>query len=82
MPGNKVNALATTENYELLFVITNEGLGILKGNEWLDVEKLIPGLPKNGLTSVAWCGNDLWIGSDDGIYRVTDFGSMLGDNKN
>lgn len=83
IPGNKVNALATTDNYELLFAITNEGLGILKGNEWLDVDKLIPGLPKSGLTSVAWCGKDLWIGSDDGIFKVADLSSLLGsDDKN
>lgn len=76
IPGNKVSDLATTDNYELLFVVTDLGLGILKGNEWLDVNKIIPGLP-DGITSVAWCNGDLWLGTDDGVLRVQKFSEYL-----
>ena len=70
IPGNKVLALAKTDHDELLFVVTDQGLGILKDKEWLKVDTLMPGIPKVGLTSVTYCNGNLWIGSDDGIYCV------------
>lgn len=71
IPGNKIIALATTEQNELLFVATDEGLGILKGSEWLNVSSLIPELPSVSISSLAWHNGDLWIGTvDDGIYCV------------
>ena len=76
IPGNKVSALATTDNFELLFVVTDLGLGILKDKEWLDVSKIIPGLP-DGITSVAWCNGDLWLGTDDGVLRVEKFSEFF-----
>ena len=76
IPGNKVLALASTDKDELLFVVTDQGLGILKGEEWLDIEKTIPGLPSTGLTSVAWCKNDLWIGMEEGIIKVSNLSSL------
>ena len=80
IPGNKVSALATTDNYELLFVVTDLGLGILRDKEWLDVNTIIPGLP-DGITSVAWCKGDLWLGTDDGVIRVEKFSDFFaGDN--
>ncbi len=80
IPGNKVSALATTDNFELLFVVTDLGLGILKGNEWLDVNKIIPGLP-DGITSVAWCNGDLWLGTDDGVLRVPKFSEYFANDE-
>ena len=77
MPGNKVFALAATDNDELLFVVTDLGLGILKGSEWLDVASIIPGLPDTGLTSVAWCNGDLWLGTeDDGLIKVAKLSDL------
>ncbi|MBQ3643152.1 MAG: hypothetical protein II961_01015 [Candidatus Riflebacteria bacterium] len=72
IPGNKVLALAATDNDELLFVVTDLGLGILKDKEWLEVDKIIPGLP-DGLTSVAWSNGDLWLGTEDGVLKVSKF---------
>lgn len=79
IPGNKVSALATTDNSELLFVGTNEGLGILRDKEWLDVEKLIPGLPNGLINALAWCKGDLWIGTNDGILRVKNLSDLIKD---
>ncbi len=81
IPGNKILALASTSKDELLFVVTDQGLGILKGEEWIDVEKTIPGLPNTGLTSVAWCKNDLWIGMEDGIIKVANLSSLYADDE-
>ena len=81
IPGNKILALAATDNDELLFVITDLGLGILKGEEWIDVEKTIPGLPSSGLTSVAWCKNDLWIGMEEGVIKVANLSSLYADDE-
>lgn len=82
IPGNKIRALAATDKDELLFVVTDKGLGILQGTEWLDVDKLIPGLPKEDLTSVAWLQNDLWVGGEDGIYRIKGLSALLETDKN
>ena len=78
IPGNKISALTASTNDELLFVITDKGLGILKEKEWLDVDKLIPGLPKTGLTDVAWCKDDLWISSaEEGIFKVKGLSALI-----
>ncbi len=82
IPGNKVFALATTDNDELLFVVTDLGLGILKDKEWLDVEKIIPGLPTMGLSSVAWNEGNLWLGTEeDGIIKVNKLSDLYADDE-
>ena len=82
IPGNKIYALAKTDNNELLFVVTDLGLGILKGKEWLNVDKIIPGLPSDGLNSVAWCKGYLWLGTnEEGVIRIKNLSSLLEDNK-
>lgn len=80
IPGNKIFALATTDNCELLFVVTDLGLGILKGKEWIDVESTIPGLPTTGLTSVTWCNGDLWLGTEeDGLIKISNLSELYAD---
>lgn len=82
IPGNKIFALAASDNDELLFVVTDLGLGILKDKEWLDVDTMIPGLPSTGLNSVAWCKGDLWIGTEDeGLLKVSNLSSLYADAK-
>ncbi len=83
IPGNKIYSLAATDKDELLFVVTDLGLGILKGKEWLDVEKIIPGLPSSGINSVAWCNGDLWLGTEDeGLIKVAKFSDYFADDTN
>ena len=82
IPGNKIYALAKTDKDELLFVVTDLGLGILKGKEWLNVDKMIPGLPSDGINSVAWCKGDLWLGTDEeGIIRIKGLSALLDDDQ-
>ena len=80
IPGNKVSALAATDNDELLFVVTDLGLGILKEKEWLDVNKIIPNLP-DGITSVAWNNGDLWLGTEDGVLQIEKFSEFFANDK-
>lgn len=81
IPGNKVYGLAASDNDELLFVVTDLGLGILKDKKWLDVDKVIPGLPSDGISSVAWCKGDLWLGTDeDGLIRVKNLSALCEDD--
>jgi ligand-binding sensor domain-containing protein len=77
LPGNIINALATTPAGELLFVGTDKGLAILKEDNWIDVSKLTKGLPRVAITGLAYVGRDLWVGTSDGIYQVKDMASLL-----
>lgn len=77
LPGNVICSLATTPGGEMLFVGTDKGLAILKGSNWLDLTNLIKGLPKTTISGLAYVGADLWIGTDSGIYRVKDVGSLM-----
>lgn len=77
MPGNVVNALAASENFEMLFVGTDKGLAVLNGSEWLDTSTLMPGIPKVAITGLAWSNGDLWVATGGGIYQVKKVSSLI-----
>lgn len=77
LPGNVICSLASTPGGEMLFVGTDKGLAVMKDNNWLDTTTLMKGLPRTTITGLAYVGSDLWIGTDSGIYRVKEVGSLL-----
>ncbi|MGM0599875.1 MAG: ligand-binding sensor domain-containing protein [Candidatus Rifleibacteriota bacterium] len=77
LPGNVINALATTPDAELLFVGTGNGLAILKGNNWLDTTDIIKDLPPISITGLAYVAPDLWVGTQNGIYRVKNIETLI-----
>jgi len=77
LPGNVINALAASDNQEILFVGTDKGLAALRGSEWLDIATLMPGLPKAAVTGLAWLNGDLWVATGEGIYQVKKVSGLL-----
>ncbi|MDD3148365.1 MAG: hypothetical protein PHD82_13810 [Candidatus Riflebacteria bacterium] len=77
LPGNIINALAASDNFELLFVGTDKGLGVLNGSEWLDVGTIMPGIPKVPITGLAWLNGDLWVATGEGIFQVKKVSSLI-----
>lgn len=82
LPGNIINALGSTPNGELLFVGTDKGLAVMKDENWVDVAVLMKKLPKAPITGVAYVGNDLWVGTNAGIYQVKDTSVLLDSSAN
>ncbi len=77
LPGNVINALAASSNFEMLFVGTDKGLAILRGAEWLDIATLMPDVPKIAITGLGWLNGDLWIATGYGIYQVKNVASLI-----
>jgi ligand-binding sensor domain-containing protein len=77
LPGNIINALAASDNFELLFVGTDKGLGVLNGSEWLDVGTIMPGIPRVAITGLAWLNGDLWVATGEGIFQVKKVSSLI-----
>ncbi len=77
LPGNVINALATSDNHEILFVGTDKGLAALRGSEWLDIGVVMPGVPKVAITGLAWLNGDLWVATGGGIYQVKKASSLV-----
>ncbi len=80
LPGNIVNALASTENGELLFVGTEKGLAILSSqHKWVEIDKYIDEFPKINVTGLAYFKGNLFASSSNGIYLVENISSLLED---
>lgn len=77
LPGNVINALARSDDNEMLFVGTDKGLAVLHGAEWLDLAVVMPDLPKVTITGLAWLKGDLWVGTGEGIYQVKKVSSLF-----
>jgi ligand-binding sensor domain-containing protein len=77
LPGNVINALAATPEAKLLFVGTDNGLAILKGNKWVNTADIIKDLPKTTITGLAYVAPDLWVGTRNGIYQVKNIASLI-----
>lgn len=77
LPGNVINALARSDNDEMLFVGTDRGLAVLQGSTWLDLSVCMPDLPKVAITGLAWLNGDLWVGTGEGIYQVKKVNSLF-----
>ena len=73
LPANVINSLATTADSELLFVGTTRGLGVLRNNSsWVDISTLLADVPQVAINGLAVLNDDLWIGTEQGIYQVKD----------
>lgn len=76
LPGNVINALGKSDGEEMLFVGTDKGLAILHDNNWLEIDKLIPGFPRIAINGLAYLNGDLWIGTGEGIYQVKQISGL------
>jgi ligand-binding sensor domain-containing protein len=80
LPGNIVNALATNEQKNLLFVGTDQGLAILtKDHKWVKLDKYIEDFPKFNVTGLAYLNNALYVASSDGIYQIKE-ANLIGED--
>lgn len=77
LPANVINSLATTSDYELLFVGTTRGLGVLRNNNWVDISTMLADVPQVAINGLAVLDNDLWVGTEQGIYQVKDITQLL-----
>jgi ligand-binding sensor domain-containing protein len=77
LPGNVINALAKSAGDEMLFIGTDKGLAILNGESWVEIEKVIPGLPKTGVNGLAFLNGDLWVGTAEGIYQIKKVSDLI-----
>ena len=77
LPGNVINALARSDDQEMLFVGTDRGLAILHDNDWLDTKTLLPDVPKIAITGLAWLNGDLWVATSEGIYQVKKASTLV-----
>lgn len=76
LKSNIINALTTTQE-DLLVVGTNSGLAVLRPNgSWVDPSDIVAGIPSGRIYGLAILGDDLWIGSENGIFQVTNFSQI------
>ncbi|MDD2997876.1 MAG: hypothetical protein EOM80_12535 [Erysipelotrichia bacterium] len=81
LPGNVINALARSDNNEMLFVGTDKGLAILHDKTWLDLATLMPNLLKMPITGLAWLNGDLWVATGEGIFQVKKVSGLFAAEK-
>ena len=71
LPGNSIQALAALPGDGGFFVGTNKGLALYRDGKWVDVVTVLGGLPSGALvSSLAILNDDLWVGTQLGLYRV------------
>ncbi len=77
LPGASITALAVAPGDAALFVGTNKGLAILKGDQWLDLEGRLSTVPVGPITAVAMHNADLWVGTQNGLYRIEGIAGLI-----
>lgn len=77
LQGNSITALASYNHDSALIVGTNKGVAALQDSAWIDLQSRIPTLRPGHITGLAVLKEDLWIGTQGGIFRVPDLGSVL-----
>lgn len=82
LPGASVISLAKTDDEKVLFVGTNKGLAILIDNSWLDVNKYFENLPTSHITSIAYHNGELWLGTQNGVYRYINAKDIIESGNN
>lgn len=78
MPGNLVTSLAVLPGDGGLVIGTNRGIAVLRDTTWVDLAGKLDDIKSNQVTAVTVHGNDLWVGTQKGLYRVSEFIPMIG----
>ncbi len=78
MPGNLVTSLAPLPGDAGLVVGTNRGLAILRDTTWVDLAGKLGGIKAGPVTAVAVQGDQMWVGTQSGLYRVTGLNALAG----
>jgi len=77
LTGPSVTALAAAPADAALFIGTNKGLSILKDDKWLELDQRLSRVPTGPITGVTMSGSDLWVGTQNGLYRIIGISSLL-----
>lgn len=77
LPGSSITALAAAPGDAALFVGTNKGLAVLKGDQWLEIESRLSTVPAGPITAVAMHNADLWVGTQNGLYRIEGIATLV-----
>ncbi|HOT26664.1 MAG TPA: hypothetical protein PLU72_00655 [Candidatus Ozemobacteraceae bacterium] len=78
LPGNLVTSLAVLPGDAGLVIGTNRGVAVLRDATWVDLEGKLSDIKSNQITALAIQGAHLWVGTQNGLYRVRDFLSLIG----
>ncbi|HNW34911.1 MAG TPA: hypothetical protein PKM25_08270 [Candidatus Ozemobacteraceae bacterium] len=78
MPGNLVTSIAVLPGDSGLVIGTNRGLAVLRDATWVDLTGKLPALKSGQVTSVAVQGDQLWVGTPNGLYRVSGLSALIG----
>lgn len=77
LSGNNITALASTQNDRGLFVGTNKGLALLREGKWVELKELLPQFEPGFITSLATQGDELWVGTKEGLYKITGIETLF-----
>jgi len=78
MPGNLVTSLAVLPGDSGLVIGTNRGLAVLRETTWIDLAGKLSAIKPGQVTAVAVQGDQLWVGTPVGLYRVSGLSSLIG----
>jgi len=77
LPANFISSLAATSGDSALFVGTNNGLALLKESTWVDLSSKLSQLKSVSITALAIEKDNLWVGTQKGLYRITGISTLL-----
>lgn len=78
MPGSLVTSLAVLPADGGLVIGTNRGIAVLRDTTWVDLAGKLNDIKSNQITAVAIQDSHLWVGTQNGLYRINEFASLIG----